>query len=84
MGVLLSKTAVPVIKIVIRLDKNVIAPLRVTEAATAAATDAGIQKKKHGSGIALVISNVKMNDIMKFVEALQNCNVLIEGVTGTI
>ena len=78
MGVLLSKTAVPVIKIVVRLGKNVIAPLRVT----AAAIDAGIQKKIHGSDIAL--SNVKMNDVMKFVEALQNCNVLIEGVTGTI
>ena len=78
MGVLLSKTAVPVIKIVVRLSKNVIAPLRVT----AAAIDAGIQKKIRGSDIAL--SNVKMNDVMKFVEALQNCNVLIEGVTGTI
>ena len=42
----------------------------------ALAIDAGIQKKKHGSGTTtLIISNEEMNDIM---------NILLKGVTKTI
>ena len=43
LGSLLSKLAGPLMKAVIRLAKNVLAPLGIT--ATASAIDAGIQKK---------------------------------------
>ena len=55
-----------------------LAPLGITAAASA--IDAGIQKKMHGSGTTtLIISNEEMNDI-KFVQALEDSNILFEGV----
>ena len=42
-------------------------------------------KKKNGSGTAtLIISNEEMNDIMKIVQALEDSNILLKGVTKTI
>ena len=42
-------------------------------------------KKIHGSGsTTLIISNEKMNDIMKIVQALEDSNMLLKGVTKTI
>ena len=42
-------------------------------------------KKIHGSGTArLMISNEEMNDIMKIVQALEDSNILLRGVTKTI
>ena len=39
----------------------------------------------YGSGkTALIISNEEMNDIMKIVEALEDSNILLKGVTKTI
>ena len=39
----------------------------------------------HGSGTTtLIISNDEMDDIIKFIEALENSGVLLEGVTKTI
>ena len=41
-------------------------------------------KKKHGSGTTtLIISNEEMNDIMKIVQALEDSNILLKGVTKT-
>ena len=38
-----------------------------------------------GSGsTTLIISNKEMNDIMKIVQALEDSNILLEGVTKTI
>ena len=49
------------------------------------AIDRSIQKKIHGSGTTtLVISNEEMDDIMKVVQALENSNILLKGVTKTI
>ena len=68
--------------------KNVLALLRTTAAASA--TDTGILKKKkkkkiHGSGnTAFVIWNEEMNDIMKIIQALEDSNILLKGVTETI
>ena len=63
LGSLLSKLAGPLMKVVIPLAKNVLAPLGITAAASV--IDAGIQKKIHGSvTTTLIISNEKMNDIM--------------------
>ena len=70
-------------KIGIPLTKNFLPPLRIT--ATASAIDAGIRKKIYGSETAaLIISNEQMNDIMKIVQALEDSNILLKGVTKTI
>ena len=45
------------------------------------------KKKKyiHGSGTTtLIISNEEVNDIMKIVQALEDSNILLKGVTNTI
>ena len=72
-------------KVAVPLAKNVLAPLGITAAASA--IDTGIQKKKkiHGSGnTTFIISNEEMNDIIKIIEALQDSNTLLKGVTKTI
>ena len=82
LGSLLSKLAGPLMKVAIPLAKNVLAPLGITAAASA--IDAGIQKKIHGSGTTtLIISNKEMNDILKIVQALEDSNILLKGVTKT-
>ena len=70
-------------KVAVPLAKNILAPLGITAAASA--IDAGIQKKIYGSGTAtLIILNKKMNDIMRIVQALENSNILLKGVSKTI
>ena len=70
-------------KVAICLAKDVLAPLGITAAASV--IDAGIQKKIHGLGTTtLTVSNEEMNDIMKIVQALENSNILLKGVTETI
>ena len=65
-------------KVVVPLAKDILAPLGITAAASA--IDAGIQKKMHGSGTTtLIISNEEMNDI-RFVQALEDSNILFKGV----
>ena len=65
------------------LAKSVLAPLGLTAAMSA--VDAGIQKKILGSRTAtLVISNEEINYIMKIVQALEDSNILLKGVTKTI
>ena len=82
LGQLLSKIAGPLMKIAIPIAKNVLAPLGITAATSA--IDAGIQKK-HGSGnTTLIISNEEKNDIIKIIQALENSNILLKGVTKTI
>ena len=70
-------------KVAVPLAKNILASLRIT---AASAIDAAIQKKKiHGSGTTtLIVSNKEMNDIMKTVQALEDSNILLKGVTKTI
>ena len=80
-GSLLSKIAGK--KVTVLLAKNILAPLGITAAASA--IDAGIQKKIHGSGTTtLIISIEEMNDIMKIIQALEDSNILLKGVTKTI
>ena len=80
---LLSKLAGPLMKVAVPLAKNILAPPGFTAAALA--IDAGIQKKIHGSGATtLIISNEEMNDVMKIVQALEDSNILLKGVTKTI
>ena len=47
LGLLLSKLASPLMKVAVSQEKNILAPLGITAAASA--VDAGIQKKIHGS-----------------------------------
>ena len=64
------------------LAKRVLTPLGITAAASA--TDAEIQKKIHGSrNMTLIISNEEMNDIIKIIQALEDSNILLKGVTET-
>ena len=70
-------------KVAAPLAKNILSTLVITTAASA--IDAGIPKKIHGSGTTtLIISREEMNDIMKVVQALEDCNILLKGVTKTI
>ena len=82
LGKLLSKLAGPLLKVVLPLAKNVLAPLGLTAAMSA--TDGSIQKKIHGWGVKLIIEQEDMNDIMKIIEALENPGILLKGVTKTI
>ena len=82
-GSLLNKLAVPLMKVAVPLSKNILAPLGITAAASV--IDAGIQKKIHGAGTTtLIISNEKMNVIMKILQALEDSNILLKGVTKSV
>ena len=70
-------------KVAVSLAKNILALLGITVASSA--IDVGIQKKIHGSGTTtLTVSNKEMNDIMKIVQAYENYNILLKGVTEII
>ena len=83
LGLFLRKLAVPLMKVPVSLSKNILDPLGITAAASV--IDAGIQKKIHGSGTTtLIISNEEINDITKIVQALEDSDILLKGVTKTI
>ena len=82
LGKLLSKLAIPLMKVSMPLAKNVLPPLGLTAAMSA--IDGSIQKKIYGSGVKLIIELEDMNDIMKIIEALENSGILLKGVTKTI
>ena len=79
LGSLLSKLAGPLMRVAVPLTKSILASLGI--AVVASAIDAGIQKKIHGSGgplsTTLIISNNKMNNIMRIVQALEDSNILL-------
>ena len=68
------------------LLKSVIKPLGMLAlTAAASATDTAINKKILGSGTrTLIISNDKMNAILKIVKSLEDSGVLSKGVSETI
>ena len=69
-------------KVSMPLAKNVLAPLGLTAAMSA--SGGSIQKITHGSGVKLIIEQEDMKDIMKIIEALENSDILLKGVTKTI
>ena len=76
-GGFFGKILGPLLKTGLPLLKSVIKPLEPI--------DPGVQEKIYGSGTTtLVISNEEMNDIMKIVQALEDSNILLKGVTKTI
>ena len=83
----LLKTGLPLMKSVIKpLAKSVLIPLGLTAAASAA--DAGIHKKilrsGHNNNTILIISNDKMDDILKIVKSLEDSGILLKDVSETI
>ena len=84
-GGFLGKILGPLLQTGLPLLKSVIKPLGLLGlTAASSAIDAGAQKKIYGSGTTtLVISNEEMNDIMKIVQALEDSNILLKGVTKT-
>ena len=79
---LLSKLAGPLIKVAVPLAKNVLAPLRITAAASA--IDVGIQKKICGSGTTtLIISNEEMNDMLMEMKWLFNATLYFNKLWNT-
>ena len=66
LGLLFSKLAGPMMKVALHFAKHILAPLRITAAASA--IDERIQKNIPSSGTTtLIISNEEMNDIMQIV-----------------
>ena len=66
-------------KVAVPLAKNILASLGIT--AVVSAIDPGI----HDSGKTnLIISNKKMDDIIKIVQALKDSDILLKAVTKTI
>ena len=83
LGSLLSKLAGPLTRVVVPFEKSILAPLGLTAAMSA--IDGAIRKKIHGSGtITLIIPNEEINYTMKIVQALEDSNILLKGVTKTI
>ena len=83
LGSLLSKIVGALMNIAVLFAKNILAALGITAAASA--IDPGIREKMHGSGTTtLIISNEEMNDVMKIVQALEDSNFLLKGVTKII
>ena len=81
----LLKTRLPLMKSVITpLAKNVLIPLGITAAASAA--DAGIHQKILGSdnNATLIISNKDMNNLMKIVKSLEHSGLLLKGITESV
>ena len=82
-GGFLGKLVGSLLKTGLPLLRSVIKPLgllALTDASSA--IDAGVQKNVHGSGTAtLIISNKKVKDMMKIVQALEDSGILLKGVT---
>ena len=65
------------------MAKNILAPLGLSAAMPA--TDAAIQKKVHGYGAKTVkFSNRNLDDMTKIVQALEDSDVLMKGITETL
>ena len=85
-GGFLGKILGPLLETGLPLLKSVIKPLGLLGlTAASSAIDAAVQKKIYGSGTTtLIISNEEMNDIVKIVQALEDSNISLKGVTKTI
>ena len=80
---MLARFLPKLIKPAISLGKNILAPLELSAAISAA--DAEIQKKIYGSRSKTnELSNKDLNDMTKNVKALEDSNVLMKGVTKTL
>ena len=85
-GGFLAKILGPLLKTGLPLLKSVIKSLGLLSlTAASSAIDASVQKNIFGSGTnPLVISNEEMDDILKILQALEDSNILLKGMTKTI
>ena len=85
-GGFLAKILGPLLKTGLLLLKSVIKSLGLLGLTAASSViDASVQKNIFGSGTnPLVISNEEMNDILKIIQALEDSNILLKGMTKTI
>ena len=82
LGSLSSKLAGTLMRVAIPLAKNVLAPLEIQLLLQQLMQKS--KKKIHGSGnTTLIILNKDMNDII-IIQALENSNILLEGVLKQI
>ena len=80
---LLSKLAVPLMKVAVFWQKNVLASLGITVGASV--IDVGIRKKMYDSGTTtLILSKKEMDDIMNIVQALEDSNILLKRVAKSV
>ena len=80
LGSLLSKIERQLMKVAVPLVKNILAPLGITAAGWT--IDAGISREIYSSGTTtLIILDEKINNILKTVQAIENSNVLLKGIT---
>ena len=82
LGSILGRLLPKLIRPAISVGKNILAPLGLSAAMSAA--DAGIQKSIFGSGTTVIFSNEEINDMIKIVKALEDSDVLVKGVTKTL
>ena len=83
LGRLLMSFLPKLIKPVISIGKNILAPFGLSAAMSA--TDAAIQKKMHGSGnTTLIISIDDLNDLIKIITALKEHDTLLKETSKTI
>ena len=89
LGSILARFLPKLIKPAISLGKNILVPFGLSAAMSA--TDAAIQKKVHGlansknSGTKIVkISNKDLDGMTKIVKALEDSDVLMEGISETL
>ena len=90
-GGFLGRLLGPILKPVLTSMKNVVkslaksALIQLGLTVTASTADAGIHKNISGSGpTALIISNDKVEDIMKIVKSLKELRLLLKGISETI
>ena len=82
---LLSKLAGPLTKVANSFSKKCFSFIRNYSCCLGNWCRNSKKKNTHGSGTkTLIISNEEINDIMKIIQALENSNILIKGVTKTI
>ena len=83
LGSIVARFLPKLIKPVLSLGKNILAPLGLSAAMSA--TDAAIQKKVHDYGTKTVIfSNRVLDDMTNIVKALEDSDVLMKRVTKTL
>ena len=82
-GGFLGRLLGPLLKIATPLVTKALPILGLSAASSA--IDAGIQKKILGSGTTtLIISNNELNDIIRIVQALEDHDILLKGITRTV
>ena len=82
LGSILGKLAGPLLKIATPLATKFLPVLGLSAAMSG--IDGAIPKRIHGGGTTLVISNEELDDIMKIIQALEDSDILLKGISKTI